>query len=69
MEREKLTIFYNDTVSSVSKIIGEILREEPDFVEVKTISGLVKIPMQKIIRIERQGDGQDAESDKRRTGK
>ena len=57
MDGKKVFLFYNDTANTVSKIVGEIIVEKTDFIEIDTEKGLIRVPISKIVRIERQGGG------------
>jgi len=58
MDRQIVTVFYNDTPSTVSKLIGELIGDlKGKIVSVKTRNkGEVNIPLSKIVRIEEGGD-------------
>lgn len=56
MEGKKVILFYNDTAGSVSKLIGFLIEQSPDFIKIKTPSGVVEIPCAKIVRIEYAND-------------
>ena len=61
--RKKVTIYYNDTISSVSKLVGELLKKDPDFVELLVEDkGRIIIPFSKIVRIEERGEDKSENS-------
>jgi hypothetical protein len=57
MEGKKVTIFFNDTPNTVSKREGTVLSQDELFVRLQTISGVISIPITKIVRIEEQKNG------------
>jgi len=51
--QQKITIFYNDSADSVSKIIGFLLEQSNHSITIKTPNNkLVTIPMGKVVRVE-----------------
>jgi len=54
---ERTAIFYNDLPDSVSKIVGEVLNEDKNFIILKTADRIVQIPIRLIVRIESEKDG------------
>ncbi len=52
MERKQVTLFYNDTQSSVSKLVGFLIEQNNGFVKIKINDHSVQIPVSKIVRME-----------------
>ena len=49
---KKTTVYYNDLPNSVSRIDGELIRDEDDWVILRTENKIIQIPMKLVIRIE-----------------
>jgi hypothetical protein len=53
MEGQQITIFYNDSADSVSKLIGTLIEQTPHAITIRTPNKkLVTIPLGKVVRIE-----------------
>ena len=52
-DRQRVTIIYNDTASSVNKIVGWLVSEENGFFIVDSSTlGRCRIPIGKVVRVE-----------------
>ncbi|NOZ68398.1 MAG: hypothetical protein GXP46_03955 [Deferribacteres bacterium] len=52
-DRQKIVILYNDTASSVNKVIGVELSRDSQFILIQsTTLGKVQIPLAKVVRIQ-----------------
>ena len=55
IERKKYNIIYNDTTSTVNKLVG-IAEQQGDFLVIETTTlGRVIIPLEKVVRLEEVG--------------
>ena len=55
IERKKYNVIYNDTASTVNKLVG-IAEQQGDFLVIDTTTlGRVIIPLEKVVRLEEVG--------------
>ena len=52
MEGMIVAVYYNDLPTKVSKVVGELVKKDKDFVEIKDGNNTIVIPREKIVRIE-----------------